>query len=148
MKEDVRSILSKYTKPEELIDALEDVQDRFGYVSEKNMQAISQKLGVPLVKIVGVVTFYSAFKQKIPGKHVLRICSGTACHVKGSAALKDHLKRKLGVTEGETTKDGVFTLESVNCIGACAKAPSMMIGEKVYGELTREKIDKIISEYK
>ena len=148
MKEDIRDILSRYSGPDELIDALEDVQDRFGYVSEKNIHAISQGLGVPLVDVVGVVTFYSAFKQKIPGKHVLRICSGTACHVKGSAALKEHLVRKLGVGEGETTKDGVFTVESVNCIGACAKAPSMMIDEKVFGELTIKKIDKIISEYK
>jgi len=126
---------------------LEDIQAEYGYISEENMRKVEQDLKIPLVDIYGVVTFYSAFKLKPSGKHTIKVCTGTACHVKKSDSLKEHLMKALSVKEGETTSDGKFTLELVNCIGACAKSPAMMIDEKVYGELTAKKIDSILKEY-
>ena len=148
VKKTVDSILSNYSGPDDVIDALEDVQEAFGFISEEHMRLIQQKLGVPLVDIVGVVTFYSAFKLSSPGRHVIRLCNGTACHVKGGADLRAHLTERLKVEPGETSRDGRFTLESVNCIGACAKAPSMMVDARVFGDLSVEKIDKIIGSFK
>ncbi|MFH1788922.1 MAG: NADH-quinone oxidoreductase subunit NuoE [Candidatus Altiarchaeota archaeon] len=148
MEKNLDSILAKYSRPGEVIDALEDVQEEYGFISEEHMRRIQQKLSVPLVDVVGVVTFYSAFKLISPGRHVIRLCNGTACHVKGAAGLRGHLKDKLKVEAGETTSDGRFTLETVNCIGACAKAPSMMVDGTVYGNLTVEKIDEILGSYK
>ncbi|MFH1836422.1 MAG: NADH-quinone oxidoreductase subunit NuoE [Methanobacteriota archaeon] len=148
MEKDIESIISKYSGASDLIDALEDVQEAFGHISEDNMHRINQMLKIPLVDIIGVVTFYSAFKTKAPGKHIIKICRGTACHIKGSAILEEHLEDKLGIKEGETTEDGKFTLEPVNCIGACAKAPTMMVDDIVYGDLTKERIDEILGEYK
>ena len=144
----IGDILSRYSDRSDLIAALEDVQDAFGYVSEDHMRAIEQTMKIPLVDIYGVVTFYSAFKLKASGKHLIKVCSGTACHVKRSDLIHDYLEEKLSIKDKETTPDGKFTLESVNCLGACAYAPTMMIDEEVFGQLTREKVDKILEDYK
>jgi NADH-quinone oxidoreductase subunit E len=144
----IEEILAKYSRKSDLIDVLEDIQEEFGYVSEDHMRKIEQTLRIPLVDITGVVTFYSAFKLRPSGRNIIQICRGTACHVKKSGVLLEYLEEKLGVKPSETTKDGRFTLECVNCIGACAKAPAMMIGGKVFGELTKEKIEKILLEFK
>lgn len=147
-KKSVDSILAGYSDSSKVIDALEDVQAEIGYITDDHMRKIEAKLGVPLVDVLGVVTFYSAFKLKPPGKHSVKLCSGTACHVKGAAELREHLIVRLGVKPGETTSDGLFTLETVNCIGACAKAPSMMVDNKVYGDLTEKKINSILGDYR
>ena len=144
----IDEILAKYSARSELIDILEEIQGTFGYISEENMRQIEQKLKIPLVHISGAVTFYSAFKLKPSGKHTIKICTGTSCHVKNSHVLHSYLEEKLKVKDGETTKDGLFTLESVNCIGACAYSPAMMIDDEVYGKLTKEKIDEILGKFK
>jgi NADH-quinone oxidoreductase subunit E len=144
----LEEILGRYSSRSDLIALLEDIQSEFGYVSREHMQKIEQTLRIPLVDIYGVVTFYSAFKQSPPGKHVIKVCTGTACHVKRSDVVHTYLIEKLGIKDKETTSDGLFTLEPVNCLGACAYAPTMMIDEEVFGQLTAEKVDKILGKFK
>ncbi|MDD5112130.1 MAG: NADH-quinone oxidoreductase subunit NuoE [Candidatus Altiarchaeota archaeon] len=146
--EKIDEILSRYSDRSELIDILEDIQEAFGYLSEENMKKVEQTIKIPLVEIYGVATFYTSFKLKPSGRHVIKICSGTSCHVKDADTLHSHLEEKLGIRNGETTGDGRYTLEQVNCIGACALAPAMMIDHEVFGQLTKEKIDSIIEQFK
>ncbi len=144
----IEGILAKYSGRSDLITVLEEIQEEFGYVSEENMRRVEQALKIPLVDIYGVVTFYAAFKLKPSGKHVIRVCSGTACHVKRSDLIHAYIKETLGLKDNETTEDGVFTLESVNCLGACAYAPTMMVDNEVFGQLTREKVDRVLAKFK
>ena len=146
--EKIDEILAKYSDRSELIDILEDIQGVFGFLSESNMRRVEQKLGIPLVDIYGVATFYSEFKLKPSGKHTIKICTGTTCHVKDSSQLHSYLEEKLNIRNGETTKDGLFTLECVNCIGACAYAPAMMVDKEVFGQLTKEKIDEVLKKFR
>lgn len=144
----IDDILGKYSDRSELIDILEDIQEAFGFISEEHMTLIEQKLKIPLVDICGVATFYSAFKLKPSGRHSIKICTGTSCHVNRSDLLQTYLEDRLKVKNGETTEDRRFTLECVNCIGACSLAPAMMIDEEVFGNLTKEKIEKILERFK
>lgn len=146
--ERIEEILAKYSDRSELIDVLEEIQEAFGFISEEHMRLIEQRLKIPLVDVCGVATFYAAFKLKSSGRHVIKLCSGTSCHVKKSDVLHAYMEEKLKVKDSETTEDGRFTLESVNCIGACARAPAMMIDDEVFGELTKEKIDRILENFK
>jgi NADH-quinone oxidoreductase subunit E len=143
----IDQVLSRYSGRSDLIAALEDIQETFGHVSEDHMRAVEQALRIPLVEVYGVATFYAGFKLKPSGRHIIRVCSGTACHVKRSDIIHSYIGEALGVKDGETTQDGRFTLESVNCIGACAYAPSMMVDGEVFGQLTREKVDKVLEKY-
>jgi len=144
----VSEILDKYSNKKELMSALQEIQKEFGYLSEENLILLSKKIGVPLAQISGVATFYNWFKLKPIGKYHVAICRGTACHVNNSEQLLHFLEKKLKINAGELTEDKIFSLECVNCIGACAKAPAMMINDTVYGELTEKKIDQILEELK
>lgn len=141
-------ILLGYKDPSDLIDLLSEVQENYGYLSEENMRKIEQATKIPLVDIYGVATFYAAFKLVPKGRHVIKVCKGTACHVKKADYIEAKIEDLLNIKDKETTEDGLFTLECVNCIGACAKAPNIMIDDKVYGELTKDKVEKILKEYK
>ncbi|MBD3261233.1 MAG: NADH-quinone oxidoreductase subunit NuoE [Candidatus Altiarchaeales archaeon] len=140
----VEEVLSGYFGRGDLIAALEAIQKEFGYLSSDHMRVVEQKLGVPLVDIHGVATFYSAFRLTPAGRHKIKLCMGTACHVKGSNTLKTYLEEKLKIKEGQVTEDGRFSLEYVNCIGACAKAPAMMIDGQVFGQLNQKKIEEVL----
>jgi NADH-quinone oxidoreductase E subunit len=144
----VEEIIKKYSAKEDLIAALEDLQEEFGFLSEEMLEKLSAQLNVPLVTISGAATFYSSFRLKPKGRHHVQVCRGTACHIFRSDKLLTYFEKKLGIKAGETTSDGKFSLVPVNCIGACAKAPAMMINDKVYGNLTEEKIDKILETLK
>lgn len=144
----IDEILAKYRDRSELIEILSEIQENFGYLSEENMRRVEQVLKIPLVEIYGVATFYASFKLRPVGRHIIKVCKGTACHVKKADAIQNCIEELLGVKDKETTEDERFTLECVNCIGACAKAPNIMIDEEVFGELTREKVEKILKEYK
>ncbi|MFH1055634.1 MAG: NADH-quinone oxidoreductase subunit NuoE [Candidatus Altiarchaeota archaeon] len=137
-------IISRYSGRSDLIAVLEDIQEAYGYVSEEHMRRVEQKLRIPLVEIYGVVTFYSDFKLKPPGKHIIRVCTGTTCHAKGSDEIHEHITKKLGIRDRQTTKDGKFTLQFVNCLGACSSSPNMMIDDIVYNQLTVKKVDGIL----
>lgn len=134
--------------PGPLIQVLHRAQDLFGYLPEEVQQAVAEGLSLPLSTVHGVVTFYNFFRTKPVGEHIISICTGTACHVKGAEHVMDVLKEALGVDEGETTSDGLFTVQGVRCIGACGLAPAMMIDDEVYGKLDRARIEAILATYR
>jgi NADH-quinone oxidoreductase subunit E len=148
MDNDIEDILKKHEGDKNIISILQSIQNKYGYIPGDKAKEIAKKLNVPLVRLCGVATFYSQFKLHKPGKYIIQLCNGTACHVNNSTRLIEALKEELGIEEGETTKDGVFTFELVNCIGACAKSPTAAVNGKVYSNLTPKKLKKIIEEYK
>ncbi len=128
-----------------LIQVLHRAQDMFGYLPPEVQQAVARGLDLPLSTVRGVVTFYNFFRTEPRGEHVISVCTGTACHVKGAERVIDILNEALGVGLGETTKDGRFTVQGVRCIGACGLAPVMMIDDEVYGKLDRKRIEEILA---
>lgn len=140
-------ILSEYKGDEgELIPVLQKVQLEFGYVPEKAIKGIAKFLHVPEVTVFGVATFYAQFKLVPTGRNIIRICRGTACHVRGGAKILGEVESQLGIKPGETTPDLEYSLETVACIGACALSPAMVINDKVYGRLTPQKVKEILSD--
>jgi NADH-quinone oxidoreductase subunit E len=140
-------LLSRYPhRREYLIPLLQDIQDREGYLSADVIHSISETLELPESKILGVATFYNQFKLTAPGKYKIQICRGTACHVKGSLNLLETLQDELGIQPGETSRDGLFSLETVACVGACSIAPVMNINGEFYGRLDKKKLVKLIKE--
>ena len=145
----VQEICDSYAnEPSPLMMILSAVQKKYGYIPLEVQQIISEKTGIPVAEIYGVVTFYSFFSLKPKGKYVLGICLGTACFVKNSQQVVDKFSSLLGIAPGETTKDGLFTIEAIRCIGACALAPAMSINGKVYPKVTPDQVGKIIEEYR
>ena len=145
----VNDICDRYAnEPSPLMIILSSVQKEYGYIPLEVQQIISDKTGIPVAEIYGVVTFYSFFSLKPKGKYVVGICLGTACFVKNSQQVIDKFSTLLGIKAGETTKDGLFTIEAIRCIGACALAPAMSINGKVYPKVTPDQVGKIIDEYR
>ena len=128
--------VSKDITPEMLIPILQNVQDRHGYLPKGVLKQVSDHTSIPLSRIFGVATFYEQFYLEPRGRHVVKCCRGTACHVKGAANLIDALKNELGVEDGETTKDLKFTFETVACLGTCFLAPVIMVDSDYYGSVT------------
>ena len=143
-------ILSKYPEndPSCLIPLLQDVQDVFGYLPENEMQRVARHSRVPISRVYGVATFYNQFRLKPLGKYVIRVCRGTACHVKGSLDILTTLETELKIKAGDTTKDFIFTIETVACIGACSIAPVIAINDEFYGGLTVKKLKRLLKEIK
>jgi NADH-quinone oxidoreductase subunit E len=131
-----------------LIYLLQSAQELFGYIPVDAIEDISEVTGVPAADIYGVITFYSQFRMKPMGKHVIRICEGTACHVNGAKGILTTLETELKIKVDETTEDGLFTLLSVACIGCCSLAPVIMIDDETYGSLTPDKTSQIIKKYR
>ncbi|MCX6175708.1 MAG: NADH-quinone oxidoreductase subunit NuoE [Ignavibacteriales bacterium] len=131
-----------------LIPLLQAAQDSYGYIPEKVIYYISELVGIPAAEIYGVITFYSQFRLKPLGKNLIRICEGTACHVNGAKSILTALQDELGITVGETTDDGIFSLQSVACLGCCSLAPVLMINDDTRGNLTMDKVKKILKKYK
>lgn len=143
------AIGEKYANnPNSIIEALHEVQDTYGYVSSTSQKFLSSKLNVPMSEIYGIITFYSRFSLVPKGKYNIQVCMGTACYVKGSENVLNAFKEKLGINEGQTTEDGMFSLESVRCIGACGLAPAIVVNSDVYGKMDSSKVDEIIKKYK
>ena len=132
------------SQPNQLIEVLQDVQKNYGYIPQEAMQTVSQSLGVPLIEVYRVASFYKAFRLKPAGKNVLVMCLGTACHVRGAHLLLDQATQQLGVTEGEVTSDGLFSLEHVNCLGACALGPIVSEDHSYHHHMTPTKVRKLI----
>lgn len=131
-----------------LIGVLQDVQERFGYLPPAALREISRRTRIPLSRVWGVVSFYAQFYTEPRGRHTIRCCRGTACHVKGAGRILDAVQRELGVEEGETTPDMLFYLETVACLGTCFLAPVMMIGSTYYGRLTSQRIASVLRTYR
>jgi len=130
-----------------LIPVMHKVQTLYGFLPEDILLIVSDELKVPMTEIYGVASFYSFFSLVPKGEHIIRVCLGTACYVKGSQLIIDEISKELNIEVGQTTGDGKFTLEACRCLGACGLAPAMIIGEKVYGRLTPEKVAGILAEY-
>ena len=144
-----QSILSKYNQatPADLIPILQQMQDAYGYLPRNAIEEITTRTRIPLSKIYGVITFYSQFSLIPRGKHTIKVCTGTACHIKGAPDIKKKITEILHINEGETTNDYKFTYEPVACLGTCFLAPIMMIDERYYGKLTTEKAETILKSY-
>jgi NADH-quinone oxidoreductase subunit E len=128
---------------EELIPILQKVQERYGYIPDDVMLEVSRFTKVPESTVFGVATFYAQFRFTPIGENIIMVCRGTACHVKGSPQILEEIERVLGITEGETTPDGKYSLETVACIGCCSLAPCIMINKKVHANLTPQKVAKL-----
>lgn len=130
-----------------LIPVLQGAQEIYGYLPAEVLETISEGLEIPFSEVFGVVTFYSQFHLKPRGRNIIRVCLGTACHVRGGSKIFDGLRNILGVDNGGTTEDLRFTLESVACIGACGLAPVIMINDDTHGRLANEGLEKILEQY-
>lgn len=130
--------------PGELIPLLQSAQDHFGYIPRRAIRHISSVTGIPESEVYGVITFYNQFRLTPIGKHVIRVCCGTACHVSGAKMLLDAIQDELGIEVGDTTEDGVFTLLTVACLGCCSLAPVIMINDETHGRLTPASVRKIL----
>ncbi len=145
---------SKDTNPirsegrEDLLILLEEAQNKFGYLSGECLIEIADSLGLSVSEVYGVATFYSLLSTKPQGRNVVRVCKCLPCFLKNNHTAIESLEREIGIKPGETTPDGKFSFELINCIGACDKAPAMMINNDVYGDLTPRKISKIIRSFK
>jgi NADH:ubiquinone oxidoreductase subunit E len=126
---------------------LQKVQMDFGYTGQEQLTYVSEKTGISLKKLYGIVTFYPSFRLSPPGKHTIKICEGTSCHVRGGARVRAELQRRLGIKPGETTKDRKFSMESVRCLGCCGISPVIMIDDKTYGRVNPTKLGEILAEY-
>jgi NADH:ubiquinone oxidoreductase subunit E len=131
----------------DLIKALQLVQEKEGYVSDDAIRAVAKALSAPEAEVEGVLSFYAQFKRVKPGKHQISACDGTACHIKGSTLILEWISGELGIKSGETTKDGLFSLSTVACLGCCSLAPVMSVNGKVYGKLDRKKLVAILKDY-
>ncbi len=147
MEEGIETIFSSFKgKKEELIPILQHVQEKDGYLSHESMLEIARFIKIPKSHIYSIATFYAQFRFTPVGKNHVLVCRGTACHVRGGPRILTELEKQLNISEGETTPDMKFTLETVACIGACGLAPNIVINKKTYGHLTVKKINDIISD--
>ncbi len=135
-------------EPGMLIPLLQAAQDSYGFVPAHVIDQISDVTGIPPAEIFGVITFYKQFRLKPLGRHIIRLCKGTACHVVGAEMIGQVLADELGVAPDETTEDGLFTYMVVACLGCCSLAPAMMIDDQTYGRLTPQKIRRLIRQYR
>ena len=131
-----------------LIMALHELQGQFGYVPWEEALYLGQSLGIPMAKIYECLTFYNYFKLKAPGKYIISMCDGTACHIKDGASVLAELEKELGVPAGTTTDDGLFYIQVVRCLGCCGLAPVMVINGVTYGKMTPDKVKGIINEWR
>ncbi len=145
---ELERIIDKYPKEQRYTLAMmQDIQKEYKYIPRESMNMISEYLDIPLSKLYSMATFYKALSLTPKGKFVITVCDGTACHVRSSAVLIDELQRILNIKPGETTGDGLFSLQTVNCLGSCAIAPVMMVNERYYGKVTPNLLKDILKEY-
>lgn len=146
--ERVNRIIEKYEgKRSALIAILQEVQEEYRYLPEEILTYVATAMDISPATVYGVATFYAQFSLAPKGKYVIKICDGTACHVRGSSGLREAIEKKLGFGKGKnTTDDLLFTLEMVSCLGACGLAPVMMVNDQVYGQVTPEKVNEVVDE--
>jgi NADH-quinone oxidoreductase subunit E len=144
----LNAIIKKYDGEKEfLICILQDIQNIYEYLPKKALIHVSEKLDIPLIQVFGVATFFKTFSLIPRGGHTCTVCLGTACHVRGAEKVLDKVKRSLDIDVGETTKDMQFTLKTVNCLGACALGPMVVIDEDYYGHMAQSKVDDVLKKY-
>ena len=145
----LEKVLEKYKNiPGSLITILQKTQEIYGFLPTDVIYHIAKEINTTPAKVIGVATFYTQFRFQPVGKYLIMLCQGTACHVNGSEMIEKTIKEELGISDGETTEDGLFTLKNVACLGCCSLSPVMMINEETYGSLTSEKVRNILKELK
>ena len=148
-KQKIKSILARHhSDPGMLVPILQDVQAEYNYLPREALEKVGQGLDVPLSQVYSVASFFKAFSLKPRGRHLINVCLGTACHVRGAGRVIDEVERNLGIKSGETTKDMKYTLETVNCVGACALGPIVVIDGNYTGEMTGSKVKPLLESYK
>jgi NADH-quinone oxidoreductase subunit E len=147
--EDYEEIVKKYNfDPSQLISILHDTQAKYNYLPKEVLEFISDKIKVPLPDVYQVATFYKAFSLTPRGKYHVKVCLGTACHVRAAQRVFDSVSRELGIKNNETSKDGEFSLESVNCLGCCALGPVIVVNEEYHGNINPAKVEKVLKKYR
>ena len=145
----VKSILAAYDNdPGQLISMLQDIQAEYQYLPEQSLRQISETLHVPLTRVYSVATFFRSFSLTPRGEHMVHICTGTACHVRGATKILDEMEKELNITHGKTTKDGKFSLETVNCVGACALGPIAIVDGEYAGQMKPDKVKPLLDKYR
>ncbi len=148
MDKKVAAIINKYNADkEQLIPILQDTQAEFHYLPKEALTQVSDTTGIPLSRVYSVATFFKAFSLKPRGKHLINVCLGTACHVRGTSKVLEQLERSLNTSRGETTSDFKFTLETVNCMGCCALGPVVNIDGEYFGQMSAAKVDSLLAQY-
>jgi NADH:ubiquinone oxidoreductase subunit E len=148
-KTKIQSLIDKHQGlKKNLIAILLDVQENFNYLPPDALRQVAKALGMPLIDVLGVATFYRAFSLRPRGKHMCLVCLGTACHVRGAQKILEEIERKLGVPAGENTKDGQFTLETAACLGCCAIGPVVVVDSEYHGHATIRKVAPILDKYR
>lgn len=148
MDKKVAAIINKYNADkEQLIPILQDTQAEFHYLPKETLTQVSDTMGIPLSRVYSVATFFKAFSLKPRGKHLINVCLGTACHVRGTSKVLEQLERSLNTSRGETTSDFKFTLETVNCMGCCALGPVLNIDGEYFGQMSADKVDSLLARY-
>lgn len=141
----LNEILARYPRdPASLVMLLQDIQDAYNYLPCEALEKVAEALGVPRTRVFSVATFYKVFSLTPRGRRIVRVCKGTACHVRGAQLIAEELGRVLALEPGETTPDGEFTLEVVNCVGACAMAPVVVVGDKYHGNVKLARVKKLV----
>lgn len=149
MKDQLSEILKKYGKDKsQLVSILQDIQAEYNYLPREALEKLSKKMDIPQSQVYSMATFFRAFSLKKRGKHIVNVCLGTACHVRGAELILESLERQLGVAQGQTTQDLNYTLESVNCMGCCATGPVVKIGEEYFGHMTNDKVEPMLKKYR
>ncbi|MGA8573144.1 MAG: NADH-quinone oxidoreductase subunit NuoE [Desulfobaccales bacterium] len=147
--EKLEAILSHYQGGSaDLIPVLQDIQDEFNYLPKDQLKVVAHRMQVPLTQVYSVATFYKMFSLEPKGRHQIRVCLGTACHLRGGQRLVETVSRRLGVDIGQTTPDLQFSLETVGCLGSCAQAPLLMVDDQYFGRMSVDKVPKILKSYK
>jgi NADH:ubiquinone oxidoreductase subunit E len=143
----IKTIVNRYSNNRDsLISMLQDIQAEERYLPEEALREVASQLDLPLIQVYGVATFFKAFSLEPRGEHLVSVCMGTACHVRGAPAVLDEAKRQLGIEAGETSQDRKFTLETVSCLGACALGPIMVIDNKYHGQMGPGKVKKVLKD--
>lgn len=148
MNDKVTAIINKYGADRgQLVSILQDVQTEYRYLPEEALLQVSETMGIPASRVYDVATFFKAFSLKPRGRHIIDVCLGTACHVRGGHRVLETVERCLAIERGQTTKDGKFTLETVNCMGCCAVGPAVKIDGDYYGHMSTDKVDGLLDKF-
>ena len=148
-KEEIQAVIDRYPCTQQsALAAMQDMQRQFGYLPREGLEALSKHLSCPFSQLYSMATFYKAFSLTPKGRHVIKLCDGTACHIRGGSVLLEGVERELGIRPGETTPDGLFMLQLVNCLGSCAIAPVILIDGTFYGRMTLEKLPGVLNSYR
>lgn len=149
MQQKIDEIIARYDHdPSHALAAMQDMQDEFRYVPREGLSALSRYFGRPIGQLYALTTFYKALSLVPKGRHIVKICAGTTCHIRGGQNIADGITRELGIRPGDTDADGLFSFEEVHCVGACALAPVVIVDDELYGHVTLEKLPGILGSYR